>query len=473
MSNGAFPFAEVGPMLGHGAANDASLSATLDRGVRIGIVGAGPAGITAAATYAELGYRNVVVLEKNHRIGGRSETSAKGSDLGATAWVPGMYDELNGMTDRLGIERGWVAFPSFHSLKSGRKTLPLSPKAALRASEQAMRYMVSWQSWRGVDGPVIQEVSPELRRPWRHFARCFGFEDLGGLFAPTTEGFGYRMETPAMYTARYINPKCMVGVGMSMLRPNFMGGGSGIGYWKGGTQQIWERETARWGLDVRLGQHIQVIRRTASGVEVFVRGQSDPLMFDYIVLACQPSHLGDAMALTDEEASLFDRYRVFDYRTYEVDVFGLADGQAMYTTFMENLKSGRGANRPVVMNKPSADRPLAVIYVNADGSASDDAIIGHIREDLARVGGRVTKVHTTRRYDYMPHVTGEDLGQGFYERLWSMQGKNRTIGVGASHTFDVLPDVVRHAKHTVKTHVAQKLPGMQQFTAERRTAVAV
>lgn len=41
---------------------------------RIGIVGAGPGGLSAAYALAKLGYNNVTVLEKYHTVGGMCES---------------------------------------------------------------------------------------------------------------------------------------------------------------------------------------------------------------------------------------------------------------------------------------------------------------------------------------------------------------------------------------------------------------
>ena len=47
---------------------------------RIGIIGAGPAGIHAAATLKSLGYNNITILERSHRIGGKSYTIYRDHD---------------------------------------------------------------------------------------------------------------------------------------------------------------------------------------------------------------------------------------------------------------------------------------------------------------------------------------------------------------------------------------------------------
>ncbi|GJU60361.1 acyl carrier protein-like protein [Tanacetum coccineum] len=41
---------------------------------RIGIIGAGPSGLSAAYALCKLGYTNVTVLEKHHSVGGMCES---------------------------------------------------------------------------------------------------------------------------------------------------------------------------------------------------------------------------------------------------------------------------------------------------------------------------------------------------------------------------------------------------------------
>lgn len=51
-----------------------NLHPSLPLDTRIGIVGAGPSGLSAAFALTKLGYRNVTVLEKYHTVGGMCES---------------------------------------------------------------------------------------------------------------------------------------------------------------------------------------------------------------------------------------------------------------------------------------------------------------------------------------------------------------------------------------------------------------
>jgi phytoene dehydrogenase-like protein len=50
------------------------LHPSLPENTRIGIVGAGPSGLSAAYALTRLGYKNVTVLEKHHTVGGMCES---------------------------------------------------------------------------------------------------------------------------------------------------------------------------------------------------------------------------------------------------------------------------------------------------------------------------------------------------------------------------------------------------------------
>ena len=59
---------------------------------RIGIVGGGPSGLSAAYALAKLGYSNVTVLEKHHFVGGMCESvEIRGTDY---LKVPSMHTLL-------------------------------------------------------------------------------------------------------------------------------------------------------------------------------------------------------------------------------------------------------------------------------------------------------------------------------------------------------------------------------------------
>jgi len=422
--------------------------AALGRESRICIVGAGPSGITAALEYRKLGYDQVVLLEQQNRVGGRCLTTEDGNDMGATAWIPGYFRDVVAFTDGLGIERGWVPRLTAMSSTTGGVVSQLSRGDTLRAYVQAVRYMLEWRRWSGVRGPGFGEVSDQLRPMWSRFMRERGYCQFSTHISVPVVGFGYR-DMPAVYSVRAVSPDAILGSMKSLLR-----GGQTLGRWKGGTEQIWRRAIDRHGLDVRLDSHIETITREGD-VKVQLRGSTAPLVFDYLVIACNPRPLLSVLDADPREHSLFSQIETFDYRTYECRVPGFRQGESFYGAFVDNLDE-TGVNRPAIVYKAEPNSELVVVYVNADG-ADDETIEGNIRADLAAVGAKLTEVKTRCRFDYSPHVGTAALEDDFFVKLGGLQGHRRTLGVGAAYTFDGLGHVMEQARATVQSHAAGKL----------------
>jgi predicted NAD/FAD-dependent oxidoreductase len=444
--------------IGVRAAASVSGRGPLPKDARICIVGAGPAGLTLAARLKENGYDQVQVLEKNTRLGGRCKTTANGSDMGAVAFVPWYYDPVTQFTDGLGIERGWVPKISHYSAKDGKPVSYMSMMERLRAGSQAARYLYhELFSWEGVGGPGIEKVSPELADSWTDFVEKNGYQDLAKGMAVPTVGFGYRSDVPAVYNARYVPPKAIIG---SNLR------GTGLGYWKGGTQQIWERLAEREDLAIETGAKITRIDRSGGDVKVYLadgRGGERRLDFDRLVLACNPADMLDTLDATPAERAIYGQIKTCDYRTFECEIDGLHEGSTAYGAFVDNL-SEAGLDRPMVFFKRDPDRNTFVFYVSASPGASNEAIAANIRADVERIGGKFRGVISADKWNYFPHVDSQAIRGGFYEQLTALQGRNSTCGTGAAYTFDVIPHVMRHAEDVADKLMKNGLPGTGQHT---------
>jgi len=432
---------------------------TVQRGAnRICIIGAGPAGITAAVEYRKRGFRDVVVLERSSHVGGRCQTTARGNDIGAVAWVPWYYDDVIALSDEVGVERDWVPFPVSYSLETGRRTWPFGPLQLARAGLESARYLVNHcVRWRGVGGPAITQVSPELQQTYAEFLRAQGYQTLGETARVQTSGYGYRWDAPAVYNVRYMSPRAMLGTGLSLLRPRRLGGGTGLGFWKGGTQQIWEKLVARHGVDVRTRVQVTSIRRSPEGVAVRIADGTET-RFDTLVIACNPRPLLDVLDATAEERRLYGQLRTYDYRTYECAVSNLGEGRRLYGSFRENLAADR-VDRPLVLFKRDADSNFVVFYVNAGDAARDEVIVDNIAGDLRRIGAHLDDVTAATRFDYAPHVDSEAVADGFFADVAALQGTNRTIAVGAAFTTDMLAQVVAQTRDVVRRHIAGELAG--------------
>jgi hypothetical protein len=109
-----------------------------------------------------------------------------------------------------------------------------------------------------------------------------------------------------------------------------------------------------------------------------------------------------------------------------------------------------------------------VFYVNASGTISDDGVADHIGDDLKRIGARLEAVTAKARFAYAPHVSSEAIARGFFGDVDAMQGKTRTILVGAALTFDILAQVIPQTRAMVRRHLgASRASGVARGRAAR------
>ncbi len=416
---------------------------------RIAIIGAGPSGITAAAELKAQGYENVVVLERDNRVGGRCETTEHGSDMGAVAHVPIYYGDVMNLTDELGIERTWAPVLEQYEAATGEISPSMTIADGLKLAAETVRYMFKHKfSWKGVSGARMVKTSPELHIPWADFTKQQNLEHFGRAADVVTKGFGYRSEAAALYNTRYLPPEAVLG--------GQMPGTTGLGYWKGGSQQIWEKLSAEHNVEVQTGVTINKIDRSNPHGDVPVKiftqnqnGKNTEQNFDRLIIACNPTHLLPALDATPEETRLYSKIKTFDYRTYEIRVDDFKVGESAYGAFRDSLDR-EDLDRPLIFFKRDPEKNIFVVYVNGSG-ADDTKVFENIKTDMARLGGSNIELLTARHWDFLPHVGKDALDDGHYGRLEALQGSNNTMLTGAACTHDTLPHVTRHARSVVKT----------------------
>ena len=72
------------------------------------------------------------------------------------------------------------------------------------------------------------------------------------------------------------------------------------------------------------------------------------------------------------------------------------------------------------------------------------------------LGGKIdpteSRWRTYDRFTYFQHVTSKDIGDGYYEKLESQQGVDRTFYVGGVTDFELVEPIVKHSKYLVEKH---------------------
>ncbi|MEK6676968.1 MAG: FAD-dependent oxidoreductase [Planctomycetota bacterium] len=442
---------------------------------RIVIVGAGPSGLSAAYFLKQRGYRDVLVLEKQGRVGGLCLTVTedyKSFDLGANYVTPAYHETLRLAKEvgaKLYPERPGtvIEFPDDSMAKPVFREFwdavvrDVSPIRFLAACLKYVR--LRFRLGAVIDPPGLQNIHkfPELCVPFATWLQRNGLECLSPLFEIpiTVMGYGYLHEIATPYALKYMSLATFVPLCLKAFPPT-----SFIPWPKRfvrGFQRLWE--VVAWDLNVRTDVNIHRIERSEQGVRVRftheqqklneVNTHEDELEFDYLLLTCPLTGnvLSTFMTLSSEEETLFGRIERYNYCLTSFLIPGIGSERPIACTIPL-----APIGTPWAITKQMADSDFVQFYSRVDPAWSEAQIetelLVRVHESVRRLGGDIQKDewHTFDQWPYFEHVSAEDMASGFYERLEALQGKQCTYYLGGVMNFELVESVIQYSRSLVE-----------------------
>jgi oxygen-dependent protoporphyrinogen oxidase len=407
---------------------------------RICIVGAGPAGLSAAYFLKQRGYSRVAVLEANQRVGGKccspvvGDVVVEAGALGAT----GSYREVLKLARDMGV--ALLEPPDqFVFDTQAREFLPLNEafrKSLSRSSVMALtRYALEVLKHRVLRRPGFAGVPTELARPFSEWAERRGLAALQPLLDLPVTGFGYgALDTmPAAYVLKYIHAANY----LTLLRLALSRSAS---YRiAGGYEGLWRAVAAS--LDVRLGSEVVHVERDSV---TRLHTRSEPLECDVLLIA---SPLDQALAFLDAssaEEQLFSRIRYNSYYVTLCSTHGLPDASIS----MHPLP-GPGATCLLARGWARPETSVAYAY-GAAGEFSLEDVANRLERDIRNLGGRLLSIEKQFAWRYFPHVGPEEMAAGYFDRIEALQGQQNTYYAGSLLSFETVEDAVAYSKKLVE-----------------------
>jgi hypothetical protein len=446
-----------------------------NRFTRIVIVGAGPSGLSAAHFLKQRGYRDVLVLEKQGRVGGLCRTITedyKSFDLGANYVTPAYHETLE-LARQFGAklypERpgAVIEFPE----NPGEGPIFREFWDAVLGDVKPLRFIAACLRYvrlRAGIGPVIDPPGlksihqyPDLCVSFADWLQRHGLECLSRLFEIpiTVMGYGYLHEIAAPYALKYMSLATFVPLCLKAFPP-----ASFIPWPKRfirGFQRLWE--AVSWDLNVRTNVTIHKIERDEDGVRVCfsheqqnlneLHSHKDEMSFDYLLLACPllPDVLSTFLTLSPDEQSLFGRIRCHNYclASYLVPGIGLERPIACTIPLTP-------IGTPWAITKQLEDSDLVQFYSRVDPaweeSRIEPEVLARVHDAVRRMGGEVREDEwqTIDQWPYFEHVTADDMAGGYYDRLESLQGARRTYYLGGVMNFELVESVIQYSRFLVE-----------------------
>jgi protoporphyrinogen oxidase len=454
-SGGLFAFELVEPILGY--AEDLARRMVERAGQdRIAVVGAGPAGLSAAWYLRGAGYGDVTVLEATDRVGGKCYTfegEGRPIELGAFTVSPAYEQTMRIARDvgaPLTVQPPRLAWDGDRILPV--RQIVLRDAGPFGLASAALRYL--YQLWRnrsvlgppGFGGLAACPHRDELCEPfavWLERHRMTALTDMFEMVLPDM-GYGRLGRVPTIYVLKYIGvwnflTLSMVGLGLTSRWPKRFANGFG---------RMWERVGRT--LHVCTGVRIEAIVRSADGVEIRIheRAERSSYAFDRMVVACPIDQVIDVL----HDPSTDERYLAarVAYRHYRVWVAHTEGVPYQIIDAVHEL----GGHRPWEILEPWPDLDRTVFYVAGSSEDPPGLEERELREALreAYPSARVHEFLVEQRWRYFPHFEEEALKDGAYERFERLQGLNRTVYVGSLLGFETVENTVQYSKATIEAH---------------------
>ncbi|MEM7007319.1 MAG: FAD-dependent oxidoreductase [Pseudomonadota bacterium] len=401
---------------------------------RIAILGAGPAGLTAASLLREQPSVDPVVIEKSDRIGGKSWTFKHGplvAELG-TCYSTRAHRYTDKLMKQLGFEQTRLGRQVFDGddfvayLKSGDGS-PL----AIQALKFLMHRAEFMRRAERIDPD--QRTLDEAAQPIGAWLKAHDLPKME-LFmhrALTVMGYGYVESTPTIQALRW----CDLDLVLTGVRNHL--------YWPNeGWSAFWQALSR--GFEVRTDTQVQHIHRYDDHVEVVTSTGTE--RFDALVSAVAPDTFVSLVDPTPHETFVADSIA---WQGYVSSLVSVDDWFEDWETegYSESATADDKLGRLVAVRCIGSDPDLGGrIYFTGQmpGPYSDSELQELLRHEITRRGGKVKAIIQSQRWKYFPMYASDAITNGLTATMKKMQGDARTWHTGAAFSHEAVSNISRH-----------------------------
>lgn len=411
--------------------------------MRIAIIGAGATGLTAAWELKKRGYHDVVVFEKDDRVGGKTHSvmyKGEAFDLGSMTFSTA--DQTARLAEQFGIPYQQVEAKSIY-LEGDRAIHPFAyarkKYSSIEIFSAYLRFRSLVRAYR-IGETGYSKIAPDLFVPFQKFAQDHGIEALAYAAEPAVTGYGYGFysEVPAVFHLKLL---------ASMLASDFISTlffrKSMMCFFPDGWSRVWERMAQQ--LVVRVGSPVtQMVFHSGKWSLSIQNGSVE--QFDRVIVTSSLSSLAKIMSLDTEMESLFSEIR--SYRMVSTLIEG---SRALPSGFLvRNTNEDRfGHIQGIECYKPRTR--CSVLFQVVPWNMRKAEIERIIREDLRVFDCRVKNIVVQKEWEYFYHVSPKGLRDGFYQKMYQQQGDRGLFFANSVFNFESVQRCQEFAQELVRT----------------------
>lgn len=443
---------------------------------RIAILGAGPAGLSAAMYLEKKGCTNYTVFEKEDHVGGKCFSpsyNGRRYEMGAVMGAPN-YFAVHDVEEFCGITHDGPQLIRSYRNKNGREIDPFNPKKnplqfpqMRRMRNQVKRLAELLETkykgydvngHRGVaegryDGyaatgshPHIEghnENLKDLALPFREFCRINAVDLVQNIWIGpyTSFGCGYFDEIPAAYVLKYLD----FATAMYFINLN-------LWTWKDGTQSIWEHLNDKLQNHARLSSDVTSVERKDGKVYLTVSGRTEE--FDKLIVTSPLQFFGSCADIREDEKKEFAK---IDCERYDVLAFGTKpeDHPEISCYVPENMEPERRGHLVAYYSRWRDDirQPITAYALRSHRDQPEipyDVCRKTVLADLKTMHSPASNVILEKSWHCFPHICSEDYAGGWYDRVEAMQDKYDTFYAGEIMSFGNMEETCEYSRDLIE-----------------------
>ncbi|KAL8784377.1 MAG: hypothetical protein Q9195_009073 [Heterodermia aff. obscurata] len=389
--------------------------------------------------------KSVVLVDKADRLGGHTKTyidpaSKQPIELGVaeydnTTLVRNWFTRLRVPLYSFNFTIAGVTsdFVDFQTGQAANRTPTATPEALDRYVQQLANYPSPNYSLDNGSSPV----PPDLLLPFGQFISKYGYEGAMPYFGLYGQGWGNFVTLPTLYAIKYFTAEALAAQTRGALAAK-------------ANSKLYENAEIELGGDALLSSSVLRMNLSANDhVDVTVQTPSGPkLIRAKKILSTIPPVLENlnGFDLNATELSVFDKFR---YHTWYVGLLqnsGIPDNLTLFNYGLSNEEPYNLAVLPAAYDLYATRVPGLHYFTfglnDSETHFTESQIRTNILFSIARMRARnilppspaaeLKILNLTAHTPYEVYVSSEEIGKGFYTKLFELQGQRNTYWSGAA-----------------------------------------
>lgn len=442
---------------------------------KIAVLGAGVSGLSCAHYLTKKGYKNVHVIEKTNRVGGKVNSiqlkAPNGKmypyELGAIVISPPTYKTIMEIINDVRAPLDNYIATSCHLdpenqdqrqriiFSSAYDSLEGEPHTSL--AQQGLELWEAFANNSQID--AMKKVGHGQNRASSHSQSFYEWCKENRLSEGTIKtieraitgiGYGDIHEVPAAYHMKYFPLHLSI---KQLLFSKYLPGKYGKKHLRNGYQSLWNQVAQK--LNISLNRDIQEIAKSTSsknGVEItFQDGVKEH--FDYVLVACPFEKIVDRfhhqLINPEFKASNFKKFNYYPMHNFLIEF----ESKELYeaninTAWFSRYYSQDFTGKPMLIINRHPQNNIYNVYGDGSSGANKEEVLANIEQSFYRLSFKIIDIHAHSLWKtYFPYIGSEDLKQGYFNQLEKLQGKNGLYYLTSRMNFETTEHSAQYGKY--------------------------